>query len=77
MGDIIVCFAEQRDGLLHKPLKQVLEENLDATDIYHFRSLPTPLIKTIVVSLPALWFGSGNSHCRCISYSNSHYVSDA
>jgi len=30
MGDIIVCFAEQRDGLLSKPLKQVLEEDLDA-----------------------------------------------
>jgi len=30
MGDIIVCFAEQRDGLLCKPLKQVLEEDLDA-----------------------------------------------
>lgn len=29
-GDIIVCFAEQRDGILHKPLKQVLEEHVDA-----------------------------------------------
>lgn len=29
-GDIIVCFAEQRGGLLHKPVKQVLEEHLDA-----------------------------------------------
>lgn len=30
IGDIIVCFAEQGDGLLPKPSNQVLEENLDA-----------------------------------------------
>jgi len=29
-GDIIVCFAEQQAGLLHKPLNQILEANLDA-----------------------------------------------
>ena len=28
-GDMIVCFAEQRAGLLHRPLSQILESNLD------------------------------------------------
>ena len=27
-GDMIVCFAEQRSGLLHKPLSQILRLNL-------------------------------------------------
>jgi len=27
-GDMIVCFAEQRAGLLQKPLSQILESNL-------------------------------------------------
>lgn len=30
-GDMIVCFAEQQAGLLHKPLSQILESNLKAT----------------------------------------------
>lgn len=30
-GDAIVCFAEQRTGLLHRPLSQMLEANFDAT----------------------------------------------
>lgn len=29
-GDIIVCFAEQRDGLLHQPLNQILQKKLYA-----------------------------------------------
>ncbi len=28
MGDTVVCFAEQRVGLLHKPLSQILQSNL-------------------------------------------------
>ena len=28
MGDVIVCFAEKRAGLLHKPLSQILQSNL-------------------------------------------------
>ena len=28
-GDMIVCFAEQRAGLLHRPLSQILESNLN------------------------------------------------
>jgi hypothetical protein len=30
-GDMIVCFAEQRTGLLQKPLSQILESNFQAT----------------------------------------------
>ena len=29
-GDMIVCFAEQRAGLLHKPLSQILQSNIKA-----------------------------------------------
>lgn len=29
-GDMIVCFAEQRTGLLHRPLSQILRANLNA-----------------------------------------------
>jgi hypothetical protein len=29
-GDMIVCFAGQRAGILHKPLSQILEANLEA-----------------------------------------------
>ena len=29
-GDVIVCFEEQRTGLLHRPLKQILNARLDA-----------------------------------------------
>lgn len=30
-GDLIVCFAEQRAGLFHRPLSQILESNLNTT----------------------------------------------
>jgi hypothetical protein len=29
-GDMIVCFAEQRVGILHRPLNQILQANLNA-----------------------------------------------
>jgi hypothetical protein len=29
-GDMIVCFTEQRTGLLHRPLSQILQSNLQA-----------------------------------------------
>jgi hypothetical protein len=28
LGDLVVCFSEQRAGLLHKPLSQILQSNL-------------------------------------------------
>src|SRR5215216_2911453 len=30
-GDVIVCFAEQRVGLMHRPLSQILETQLNIT----------------------------------------------
>ena len=30
-GDLIVCFAEQRAGIMHRPLNQILESNLKTT----------------------------------------------
>ena len=30
-GDVIICFAEQRTGLMQKPLGQILESRLNAT----------------------------------------------
>lgn len=48
-GDVIVCSAEERDGFLHKPLSQVLEENLNApifilSALYPRRVLFSPLL---------------------------------
>lgn len=39
-GDMIVCFAEQHTGLLHRPLSQVLRANLSAP-IYILSGLST------------------------------------
>jgi len=43
-GDMIVCFAEQRAGLLQRPLSQILNSELDApvyiiTGLYHQKRL--------------------------------------
>jgi hypothetical protein len=40
-GDGIVCFAEQRAGLLQRPLSQILASNINAT----FYILSTPVIQ--------------------------------
>ena len=40
-GDVVVCFAEQRSGLLGKPLKQLLAANLNAT-IYVISGIAAP-----------------------------------
>ena len=40
-GDMIVCFAEQRAGLMQKPLSQILESNLNAT-VYILSGLYQP-----------------------------------
>jgi hypothetical protein len=37
-GDMIVCFAEQRVGLLHRPLSQILQSSLGAP-VYILSSL--------------------------------------
>ena len=56
-GDIIVCFAEQQNGLLHKPLQESLEANLDApifilSDLYPQRPARGNLLSQFV-----LWAG--------------------
>ena len=45
-GDLIVCFAQQRAGLLHKPLSQILQSNLHIPIyIISGRHLPKPQSK--------------------------------
>lgn len=56
-GDIIVCFEEQRAGLMHKPLSQILESNLNATvyilsGLYQPERLGSNWLSTII-----LWSG--------------------
>src|SRR6185503_18452346 len=47
-GDLIVCFAEQRAGLLHKPLSQILQSNLNIPIyIISGRRLPKPKSKLL------------------------------
>jgi len=45
-GDMIVCFAEQRAGLLHRPLSQILQSDLNAPVYilsgFYPRQLPEP-----------------------------------
>jgi hypothetical protein len=56
-GDIIVCFAEHRDGLFSKPLNQILETNLDAP-IYILSSLYTQEFSSSrLISQAILWMG--------------------
>lgn len=57
VGDMIVCFAEQRAGLLHKPLNEILQSNLNAP-IYILSSLqPQTLPQTNWLSQIIAWSG--------------------
>jgi len=53
-GDLIVCFAEQRAGLLHKPLSQVLQSNLKIP-IYILSGLYLPKPKSKLLSQVIAW----------------------
>jgi hypothetical protein len=56
-GDLIVCFAEQRTGLMQKPLGQILESRLNAT-VYLLSGPDAPAYRTAGwLSTPALWSG--------------------
>ena len=56
-GDIIVCFAEQRAGFLHKALKQVMKARLDAP-VFIFSNLsPRNLARLNIFSRILLWSG--------------------
>lgn len=50
-GDLIVCFAEQRTGLMQKPLGQILESRLNAT-VYLLSGPAAPVHRT------AGWFST-------------------
>ena len=56
VGDIIVCSAEQRTGLLQRPLSQMLESNLKAT-IYILSGFAPSKSRSNVISLIAFWLG--------------------
>jgi hypothetical protein len=56
-GDIIVCFAEQRDGLMNKRLKQVLEANLDAPIFILSELYPQRSSQLNILSQLLLWTG--------------------
>ena len=58
VGDMVVCFAEQRAGLLHRPLSQILEANLNVP-IYILSSLSTQNIsQSNWLSQLLAWLGS-------------------
>jgi hypothetical protein len=55
-GDAIVCFAEQRTGLLQRPLSQVLESSCKAT--VYILSTPAPQnVKSNAFSRVTAWLG--------------------
>jgi len=57
-GDVFVCFAEQRAGLFHRPLSQILESNLGAT-VYILSGLYTPSTsQSNWLSQIIVWVGS-------------------
>lgn len=55
-GDAIVCFAEQRTGLLRRPLSQVLESNFKAT-VYILSNLTPLKAKPSTISQVSAWLG--------------------
>jgi hypothetical protein len=57
-GDMIVCFAEQRVGLLQRPLSQILESNL-GTPVYILSGLyPEKHSRSNRLSQLMAWAGS-------------------
>jgi hypothetical protein len=57
-GDVIVCFAEQRTGLFHRPLSQILESNLGAP-VYILSGLyPQSASRSDWLSQIIVWMGS-------------------
>ena len=57
-GDMIVCCAEQRAGLLHRPLSQILQSDLDMP-FYILTGLYSPNdLRSNWLSRAAAWMGS-------------------
>src|SRR6266487_1520124 len=55
--DMIICFAEQRVGLLHKPLSQILESNL-IIPVYVVSGVNIPKPKSNRLAEVTAWLGS-------------------
>src|SRR5215208_818247 len=55
--DMIVCFAEQRAGLLQKPLSQILESNL-MIPVYVVSGMYVPKPKSNLLAEVTVWLGS-------------------
>lgn len=55
-GDTIICFAEQRAGILHKPLSQILQSNLKIP-VYVLSGLYQPKPKLKLLSQVMAWSG--------------------
>jgi hypothetical protein len=55
-GDAIVCFAEQRTGLLNRPLSQVLESNNDHPWLWHTASQHRSTPKGLASKFPTRLF---------------------
>ena len=65
-GDMIVCFEEQRAGLLHRPLSQILESNLNFP-VYILSGLYPQKSKSNWLSEVIVWSGFiGIIICFCI-----------
>ena len=59
VGDVILCFAEQRTGLLHRPLSQILQSNLNAS-VYILSPLaPRKQPSSNWMPQAMAWLGSG------------------
>jgi hypothetical protein len=55
-GDRIVCFAEQQTGILHRPLSQILESNLNTT-VYVLSDLAPRKSRVNRLSQLTTWLG--------------------
>ena len=55
-GDMIVCFAEQRTGLLQRPFSQILESNIQAT-LFVISGLTPPRSRSNLFSQIGSWLG--------------------
>ena len=55
-GDMIVCFAEQRAGFLHRPLSQILKSNLNFP-VYILSGLYPQKTKSNWLSQVIVWLG--------------------
>ncbi|SRR6266508_963635 len=58
LGDMIVCFAEQRAGLFHRPLSQILQANIKAPVYILSGLVPQSASQSNWLSQIMVWMGS-------------------